>query len=103
MKGYVVVLFGALTCFASAASAQSLADQLAWAYAITTGPAPPAPPDDGTRYSLDGSRGRLRSLSRSCGQFRITPIEVVDAQKWDRRPRPLQIAREMLVRAASYT
>ena len=59
MKGYVVVLFGALACCASAASAQSLADQLAWAYAITTGPAPPAPPDDGTRYSLDGSEGRF--------------------------------------------
>jgi cytochrome c553 len=52
-------LFGALTCFASAASAQSLTDQLAWAYAITPGPAPPAPADDGTRYSLDGSEGRF--------------------------------------------
>ena len=59
MKGYVVVLFGALACCASAASAQSLADQLAWAYAITPGPAPPAPADDGTRYSLDGSQGRF--------------------------------------------
>ena len=57
MKGYV--LFGALVCFANAASAQSLAEQLAWAYAITPGPAPPAPADDGTRYSLDGSQGRF--------------------------------------------
>ena len=59
MKGYVVVLFGALAWLPSAASAQSLADQLAWAYAITPGPAPPAPADDGTRYSLDGSEGRF--------------------------------------------
>ena len=57
MKGYV--LFGALACVASAASAQSLADQLAWAYAITPGPAPPAPADDGTRFSLDGSEARF--------------------------------------------
>jgi cytochrome c553 len=41
-----------------AASAQSLAEQLAWAYAITPGPAPPAPADDGTKYSLDGSEGK---------------------------------------------
>lgn len=59
MKGTYVVLFGALVSVASAASAQSLADQLAWAYAITPGPAPPAPADDGTRYSLDGSEGRF--------------------------------------------
>jgi cytochrome c553 len=57
LKGYV--LFGALVCFANAASAQSLADQLAWAYAITPGPAPPAPADDGTRFSLDGSEGKF--------------------------------------------
>ena len=59
MKGTYVVLFGALTCVASAATAQSLADQLAWAYAITPGPAPSAPADDGTRFSLDGSQGRF--------------------------------------------
>ena len=59
MKGTYLVLFGALACVASAASAQSLADQLAWAYAITPGPAPAAPADDGTRYSLDGSQGRF--------------------------------------------
>ena len=57
MKGYV--LFAALAWLPSAASAQSLADQLAWAYAITPGPAPAAPADDGTRYSLDGSQGRF--------------------------------------------
>jgi len=57
LKGYV--LFAALAWLPSAASAQSLADQLAWAYAITPGPAPAAPADDGTRYSLDGSQGRF--------------------------------------------
>ncbi|HEY9182490.1 MAG TPA: hypothetical protein VIQ99_04775, partial [Gammaproteobacteria bacterium] len=36
-------------------AAQSLVDELAWAYAITPGTAPPAPVDDGTRYSLPGS------------------------------------------------
>lgn len=37
------------------AGAQTLIDELAWAYAITPGTAPPAPVDDGTRYSLPGS------------------------------------------------
>ena len=37
------------------ATGQSLVDELAWAYAITPGPAPPAPPDDGTKYRLPGS------------------------------------------------
>ncbi len=55
MKGAYVALFGALACGASAASAQSLVDELAWAYAITPGPAPAAPVDDGTRHSLPGS------------------------------------------------
>ena len=58
MKGTYVVLFGALTLGWGAASAQSLAEQLAWAYAITPGPAPPAQADDGTKYSLDGSAGK---------------------------------------------
>lgn len=40
---------------ADAAGAQSLVEELAWAYAITPGEAPPAPVDDGTRYSLPGS------------------------------------------------
>jgi cytochrome c553 len=45
-----------LLCFVGAtAEAQSLIDELAWAYAITPGTAPPAPVDDGTRYSLPGS------------------------------------------------
>jgi cytochrome c553 len=39
----------------SLASGQSLVDELAWAYAITPGPAPPAPPDDGTKHRLPGS------------------------------------------------
>jgi cytochrome c553 len=55
LKGAYVALFGALACGASAASAQSLVDELAWAYAITPGPAPAAPVDDGTRHSLPGS------------------------------------------------
>ena len=41
------------------APAQTLADQLAWAYAITTGPAAPAPVDDGKLYSLPGSDGKF--------------------------------------------
>jgi cytochrome c553 len=41
------------------AAAQTLIDELAWAYAITPGPAPPAPADDGTLYSLPGSEGRF--------------------------------------------
>ncbi|HET8698375.1 MAG TPA: c-type cytochrome [Gammaproteobacteria bacterium] len=59
MKATFALFFGALASLASAASAQSLAEQLAWAYAITPGPAPPAPADDGTRYSLDGSEGHF--------------------------------------------
>jgi len=35
--------------------AQTLIDELAWAYAITPGPAPTPPVDDGTRHSLPGS------------------------------------------------
>jgi cytochrome c553 len=45
----------AAAAVAGAASAQNLVEQLAWAYAITPGPAPPAPPDDGTKYTLPGS------------------------------------------------
>jgi cytochrome c553 len=37
------------------APAQPLIDELAWAYAITPGPAPPVPVDDGTLHSLPGS------------------------------------------------
>lgn len=37
------------------ASAQNLVEDLAWAYAITPGVAPPPPVDDGTRHSLPGS------------------------------------------------
>jgi len=40
---------------AGTASAQSLTEELAWAYAITPGPAPAAPVDDGTKYTLPGS------------------------------------------------
>ena len=40
---------------AGLASAQSLVDELAWAYANNTGPVTPAPVDDGTKYRLPGS------------------------------------------------
>jgi cytochrome c553 len=42
-------------CAATAASAQTLVEELAWAYAITPGTAPAAPVDDGTLHSLPGS------------------------------------------------
>jgi cytochrome c553 len=42
-----------------AAAAQSLIEELAWAYAITPGTAPPAPVDDGTLHSLPGSDKRF--------------------------------------------
>jgi cytochrome c553 len=52
-----VSLFAATVVGATASSAlaQSLAEELAWAYAITPGTAPAAPVDDGTRFSLPGS------------------------------------------------
>jgi cytochrome c553 len=55
----VATLVAALGCAPSIAAAQSLVDELAWAYAITPGPAPPAAVDDGTRYSLPGSDGQF--------------------------------------------
>jgi cytochrome c553 len=45
----------ALLGLCSYAAAQSLVEDLAWAYAITPGVAPPPPVDDGTRHSLPGS------------------------------------------------
>ncbi|HVJ28762.1 MAG TPA: hypothetical protein VNA66_00515, partial [Gammaproteobacteria bacterium] len=51
----VVVLLLAST----PAVAQTFVDELAWAYAITPGPAPPAPADDGTKYSLTGSTSQF--------------------------------------------
>ena len=53
MRGMLAVSFGALAFMASAASAQSLVDELAWAYAISAATTPPV--DDGTRYSLPGT------------------------------------------------
>lgn len=41
-------------------TAQTLADELAWAYAITPGTAPPAPVDDGTLHALPGSDRRFK-------------------------------------------
>ena len=56
MKSFVTWLAAAVAgATAPAALAQSLAEELAWAYAITPGTAPPAPVDDGTRHSLPGS------------------------------------------------
>jgi cytochrome c553 len=55
MKGTLWLLAGALACWTPASGAQSLAEELAWAYAITPGPAPPAPVDDGTLHSLPGT------------------------------------------------
>ena len=46
-------------CAARVGAAQTLVEELAWAYAITPGPAPAAPVDDGTRHSLPGSEGRF--------------------------------------------
>jgi cytochrome c553 len=43
------------TAPASTAKPPALVEQLAWAYAITPGPAPPAPPDDGTKLTLPGA------------------------------------------------
>ncbi len=48
-------LLAALLAISTTASAQSLVEELAWAYAITPGTAPPAPVDDGTLHSLPGS------------------------------------------------
>ena len=39
----------------NAAAPPALVVELAWAYAITTGPAAPAPPDDGTKLTLPGA------------------------------------------------
>jgi cytochrome c553 len=45
----------ALASFSTHAFAQSLVDEVAWAYAITPGPAPAPPVDDGTKHTLPGS------------------------------------------------
>jgi cytochrome c553 len=62
MKGsawFVAGFIVAATLVATPVAAQGLADELAWAYAITPGTAPPAPVDDGTLYSLPGSERRF--------------------------------------------
>ncbi len=53
------VLAAAVAVSVSDASAQPLIEQLGWAYAITPGPAPPPPVDDGTRHTLPGSDGQF--------------------------------------------
>jgi cytochrome c553 len=52
---YYVGFASLLVAVAPLAAAQTLIEDLAWAYAITPGTAPPAPVDDGTRHSLPGS------------------------------------------------
>ena len=60
MRSTLWWLAGALACGSPAVgAAQTLVEELAWAYAITPGPAPPVPVDDGTRHSLPGSEGRF--------------------------------------------
>jgi cytochrome c553 len=49
----IVTLF--LSCAPALSFAQNLLEELAWAYAITPGPAPPAPVDDGTLHTLPGT------------------------------------------------
>jgi cytochrome c553 len=53
LRGILAVSIGALAFVASVAAAQSLVDELAWAYAISPATTPPV--DDGTRYSLPGA------------------------------------------------
>ena len=56
----LVLLTGSLAgALPTSAGAQTLIDELAWAYAITPGPAPAAVPDDGTLRSLPGSDRRF--------------------------------------------
>lgn len=50
----VIALVAALAAHAPTLG-QSLVEELAWAYALTPGIAPPPPVDDGTRHSLPGS------------------------------------------------
>jgi cytochrome c553 len=52
---YYAWFAAALVAAPPLAAAQTLIEDLAWAYAITPGTAPPAPVDDGTRHSLPGS------------------------------------------------
>ncbi|MEO6081469.1 MAG: c-type cytochrome [Steroidobacteraceae bacterium] len=52
--GFATLVF-TLATLPAIASAQSLVDELGWAYAIASGPAATPPVDDGTRHSLPGS------------------------------------------------
>jgi cytochrome c553 len=49
----IAIVLGALAGLPSLVAAQSLVDELAWAYAISPAVTPPV--DDGTRYSLPGT------------------------------------------------
>jgi len=51
----IAIIAFSLAALSLPGSAQSLVDELAWAYAITPGPAATPPVDDGTRHSLPGS------------------------------------------------
>jgi cytochrome c553 len=50
-----LILTLALSCAPALCLAQNLLEQLAWAYAITPGPAAAAPVDDGTLHKLPGA------------------------------------------------
>ena len=52
---YLILTFALSSVPAATASAQNLLQELAWAYAITPGPAPAAPVDDGTLHTLPGA------------------------------------------------
>jgi cytochrome c553 len=58
LLSFATLLALALPTVGTAQTPQTLIEDLAWAYAITPGPAPPPPPDDGTRFSLPGSSGQ---------------------------------------------
>ncbi len=51
----LILTFALSSVPAATASAQNLLQELAWAYAITPGPAPAAPVDDGTLHTLPGA------------------------------------------------
>ena len=52
---YWMLTLALSSVLAASASAQNLLEELAWAYAITPGPAPAAPVDDGTLHALPGA------------------------------------------------
>jgi cytochrome c553 len=70
-----VCIVAAAAGLAGAAAAQALLDDLAWAYAITPGPAAPAAPaapDDGVQRTLAGAE---RTFTRTQAQNRFGPAD----------------------------